>query len=529
MTLPKDADTAIKRPEDSGDDEEIRGPKLGLVGWARWGWRQLTSMRTALFLLLLLAVAAVPGSIFPQRGVDAARVRQFLDDNPGTGRVVDALGGFDVYASPWFSAIYLLLFISLIGCVVPRTRVHLSALRAAPPRTPARLDRMPAYRVVEVPGGRAESTVGAAHTLLRRRRYRAQARKGSVGAERGYLRETGNLVFHVSLVGLLVAVATGGLYGYHGSVIVPVGQGFANALSEWDSRDLGVWVDAEDIPAFRFTLNSMHVAFETEVPTSSAQFAAPREFSADVSVADESGRERRDTIRVNHPLQEQGVSVALAGNGYAPVITVIDPSGQTVSSGPVVFRPEDGFYLSTGVVKVMDTKPQLGLDALFAPSADQDADGPISRFPDLLNPRLFFTAYQGDLGLDTGAPQSVYQLDLTNLEQVTGEGGRPTVYSVGVGESVKLPDGTTVRLDSVERFAAFQISHDPAKMWALAFSILSMLGLTASLFVPRRRVWVRAVDKGEVTVVEVAALARSEDPRLQDEVDLVLEKLTKGT
>ena len=40
-------------------------PALGLVGSLRWIWTQLTSMPTALFLLLMLAVAAVPGSISP--------------------------------------------------------------------------------------------------------------------------------------------------------------------------------------------------------------------------------------------------------------------------------------------------------------------------------------------------------------------------------------------------------------------------------------------------------------------------------
>ncbi|HEX6055984.1 MAG TPA: cytochrome c biogenesis protein ResB, partial [Intrasporangium sp.] len=105
---------------------------------ARWAWRQLTSMRTALFLLLLLAVAAVPGSVFPQRNIDSGRVADYLAQNPDTGPWLDRLGFFDVYASPWFSAIYLLLFVSLIGCIVPRTRVHLRALRATPPRAPAR-------------------------------------------------------------------------------------------------------------------------------------------------------------------------------------------------------------------------------------------------------------------------------------------------------------------------------------------------------------------------------------------------------
>ena len=116
----------------------VTQPRLGAVGWARWTWRSLTSMRTALFLLLLLAVAAVPGSTFPQRSIDAARTAQWITDHPTAGPVLDRLGFFEVYASPWFAAIYLLLFVSLIGCVLPRLRIHWHQLRSVPPRAPRR-------------------------------------------------------------------------------------------------------------------------------------------------------------------------------------------------------------------------------------------------------------------------------------------------------------------------------------------------------------------------------------------------------
>ena len=109
--------------------EAIRQPALGPLGWARWTWRNLTSMRTALFLLLLLSVAAVPGSIFPQRTIDPGRVGDYLVDNPTTGPWLDRLGFFNVYTSPWFSAIYLLLLVSLIGCIIPRSRLHWHAIR----------------------------------------------------------------------------------------------------------------------------------------------------------------------------------------------------------------------------------------------------------------------------------------------------------------------------------------------------------------------------------------------------------------
>ena len=91
-------------------------------------WRQLTSMRTALILLLLLGVAAIPGSLIPQRTQNPMKVQAYFTDNPTLAQWFDRLKLFDVYSSPWFSAIYLLLFISLIGCVLPRTIEHLKAI-----------------------------------------------------------------------------------------------------------------------------------------------------------------------------------------------------------------------------------------------------------------------------------------------------------------------------------------------------------------------------------------------------------------
>src|SRR6478609_7456497 len=103
-------------------------------------------MRTALLLLLLLAIAAVPGSLVPQRSSDPNGVTQYFQAHPDIAPFLDKLQAFDVYTSVWFSAIYLLLFASLVGCVIPRTKHHFDALRAKPPRTPVRLVRMAGFQ-----------------------------------------------------------------------------------------------------------------------------------------------------------------------------------------------------------------------------------------------------------------------------------------------------------------------------------------------------------------------------------------------
>ncbi len=474
-------------------------------------------MRTALLLLLMLAVAAVPGSMVPQNGVDPNQVARFIKEHPTASPWLDRFGFFDVYTSVWFSAIYLLLFISLIGCVIPRTRQHLAAMRSRPPRTPARLERLPAYRRTSARDGvGADGVLTAAEAQLRRRRYRVDRRADSVSAERGYLRETGNLVFHVALLGLLCAVAAGSLLSYRGQSIVVTGEGFANVISQYDSPPtMGALVSENDLQPFRLTLDDLTVRFETEAGGN--QFAAPRDFEATVTVVEHPGADPRiETLKVNQPLTIDGASVYLQGNGYAPVVTVRDASGAVVKSGPVVFLAQDSFYTSTGVVKVLETSPQIGLQGAFLPTAASSGGEAVSVFPDQLNPRWVFTVWQGDLGLDSGRPQSVYQLDTTGMTQVRDGAGRPFTAVLAPGDTVTLPDGLgSVTFERVDRFAALQVRTDPAKGWALVFAVLAIAGLALSLFVARRRVWVRVLPDGSV---EVAALARSDDPRLDREL-----------
>ncbi|MBA3524686.1 MAG: cytochrome c biogenesis protein ResB, partial [Geodermatophilaceae bacterium] len=134
---------------------------------ARRLWRQLTSMRTALVLLFLLALASVPGSLLPQRSLNQTRVAQYFVDHPDLAPVLDRLRLFDVFSSPWFAAIYLLLFISLIGCIVPRTRLHVRAIRQPPPPVPGRLDRLPQSGGYSTDGS-VDEVAAAAEAVLRR-------------------------------------------------------------------------------------------------------------------------------------------------------------------------------------------------------------------------------------------------------------------------------------------------------------------------------------------------------------------------
>ncbi len=533
MSRPSDhVDSPRQAPREGAP---IAQPKLGFVGTLRWFWRQLTSMRTALFLLLLLAFAAIPGSLVPQRSSDPNGVTQFRADNPDLYPVLDKLQVFDTYSSVWFSSIYLLLFISLIGCVVPRAKHHFDALRQAPPKTPARLSRLAGYTTRTTTADPVDA-IRQARALLKRQRYRtvlvddASAEGGvlSVSAERGYLRETGNLVFHSALVGILITVGIGGGFGYSGQKVLVEGQSFVNTLSTFDSFNPGRFFDDSSLTPYRVKLNALHVQYEQQNPNAIGQ---PLDFTADVTADVPGGQPQEREVKVNDPLAIGGTDMYLLGNGYAPHVTVRDPAGTVVYSADVPFLPEDAKLTSLAVVKVPDgLREQVGMLGFFYPTQGAEKAPFFSSYPDLDNPLLTLNVYTGDLGIDGGVPTSVYTLDTADLTQLTG--GKTGVQSIELapGQTMDLPDGLgSVSLDSVPRFVSFDVHHDPPPRWVLLFAILVLGGLLTSLFVPRPRVWVQAVPQADgSTTLEYAGLARGEDPTLEAAVAALADKHVAG-
>lgn len=501
-------------------------PPMNTPGFLRWVWRQLTSMKTALVLLFLLAVASVPGSVYPQRGVDPIKVRNYITNSPTWGPILDRLGFFEVYSSPWFSAVYLLLFLSLIGCVVPRVGVHYRAMRSAPPPVPRILDRFAGTRE-NIATASTDEVLRTAAETLRKAKWRVVLGPVEsptwVAAEKGYLRETGNLIFHVSLLFVLAAIAIGGLFGWKGNVIVREGSGFSNTVTQYDAWGGGRYTNAQDLPPFSFTLDKFTVDFERGV----AQRGAPRAFEAEISYKVDPTAPREHTlVEVNEPLSISGAKVFLVGHGYAPIVKVSDKSGKVVFNDAVPFLPQDGNFTSTGVVKIPDSTPELGLQALFLPTAALDAVlGPHSTFPGPDDPALFMSAWKGNLGLDTGKPQSVYRLVTDKMTKIGLEQLKP-------GASWELPDGSgTVTFSGYKRWASFQIAYDPGKEIALLFAAFAIIGLTMSLFIRRRRVWVKVVEHDGVTVIQLAGIMRTssfEDKdigALAEDLDLVEQAL----
>ena len=494
---------------------EIEIPSIGAIGLLRWCWRQLTSMRTALFLLMLLAIAAIPGSLIPQRTQNPFRVQAFFTAHRQLAPVLDKLRLFDVYGSPWFSSVYLLLFISLVGCVLPRAFMHFKGMRARPPATPSNLSRLEHYTTWTSELD-SETALASARGALKKRHFRLYEQADSVSAEKGFLRETGNLIFHLSLVLLLVAMALGALQGVKGEAIVVEGETFIDSPTSYDNLTPGRFFDLARLPPFSIRVNQF-------IPSYDLATGLPLDYTVKATVT-ESGRSREATIKVNHPLEFGSTNVYLQANGYAPLVTVKDGAGQIVLKGPVSFLPQDSNLTSIGAIKVPDALPiQLGFVGSFLPTAVMDkVRGGFSSFPDAFNPRLLLSAWQGDLGLDNGTPQSVYRLDTSKMTRIGLKG-------LAVGDTWTLPNGAgSISFDGWARWVNLQVARDPGKGFALAGAILAIFGLMMSLFIRRRRVWVQVFPMDGGARIEVSGLARSQAPGLEDEIKELVRALKEG-
>ena len=506
-------DPAAEREDQPRPGPSSPGSAFGLADWLKWVWRQLTSMRIALILLFLLALASVPGSMLPQQGGNPSGVQQYYTSHPALAPWLSRLGLFNVFAAPWFAAIYLLLFASLVGCVVPRTFRLAGSARTLPPRAPRHLARLPrsAEYSTSLP---PRDAVEVAARVLSGRGFRLRRPDGAdsaqdwVSAEKGYLREAGNLLFHLALLGVLVSVALGGLFGYKADRLLVQGQSFADTVSALDEWHPGRFVTAADLGPFTMTLNR----FDARYITSGEQRGQPAAFDARVTYTEQPGGPARTfDLDVNRPLSVDGAKVYLIGHGYAPEFTVTDARGDVVYNQPTPFvAGTSGNFLSEGVVKVSDAQPeQLGFTGVFVPTAVNVGGTLESVFPAADNPVVSLIAYAGNLGMDSGPSQSVYQLDTSGMRRLTAS---PQVLQPG--QSLKLPDGQgTITFTGYVPWVSLAITHDPGQLPALICGIAALGGLLLSFMIRRRRVFVRAragSSTGGGTTVQVGGLARTD-------------------
>jgi cytochrome c biogenesis protein len=473
-------------------------------------WRTLRSMRTALILLLVVALASVAGSLVPQFANSPQRVAALYENHPLLARVYESAGLFDVYGSWWFTLAYVLLLVSLASCLIPRTRGLIRSLRAHP--QPAReLEGLRHFAAATVPG-RPEDALERARRVFRRRWYRVSRANGDdqgLAAEKGVAREVGSLLFHSAFFLLLLGVVYGKGFGFAGQVTVVEGNVFTEARANYDVPP------AEG----RFFSEDMHRGFQVRVRDFEVRYrrnGLPRDFVSRVDVRDGSGTARTAEIRVNHPLEHDGVKVYQSGYGWAPIIEVRQ-DGRLLAGGPIVFvtdGSQDQRRPWRGVVKLPSLRPQVGLEFRLLPDPQSFVLG--APMLEARSPFLGFTAYRGDLRLT--AAQNVFTLDKRGLREWE-EGG------IGMGQRAQLPGGLEISFPGLRQYTQFRVTRDPGTGIVLAAALLVLVGLIPALYSSRRKLWVRAVPDGDGTLVQLGGFALQRKAAFDEEFQSVAREL----
>jgi cytochrome c biogenesis protein len=344
----------------------------------------------------------------------------------------------------------------------------------------------------------------------------------TLSAEKGYSRETGNLIFHIALLSALILIAVGRLYSYQGSVVVQQGQGFCNVVTSYDSWRPGRLAAEGKVGPAPFCLDNLDRFTAEYLPD-----GQPSKFAADVTYSvGTDGAPRHRVITENHPLRLEGDRLYLIGHGYAPKVTVRMPDGSVRHDQAAFIATQPATLLSEGAFQEQG-KPganqDIGIEGFFAPTPVDNGNGVItSAAPQVTDPVLGIFVYQGAVN-PTGAPQSVYSLNKAKLHRI----GQANLH---IGQTTKLANGVSVTFDGWVPWASMQISHDPTQGYLLIAAVAMVVGLIGSLGIRRRRLWLRitpavAEDSGSPTVVAVGGLARSDSGNFATEFAGILERL----
>ncbi|MPZ72421.1 MAG: hypothetical protein GEU74_04205 [Nitriliruptorales bacterium] len=484
-------------------------------------WRVLRRMSTALMLLFTLATSTVVATAVPQEPVTAAGAAEWRSGEAGPGagiaRALDALGLFDVFGTWWFAAIVVLLFVSLTGCLVPRYRAFFMIARRPPAagRNLSRLTHSRSFTTLLAP----DEVLAAAAGVMRRRRFRRRVVSDSdrqqLATERGHWREGGSLVFHTAFYLLLAGAVIGKAFGFTGQIALTQGSSFAETRIAYDYAEPGRYWGLEDHRGFVVTLDSFDVSYHPDF--------TPRDYVADVTIADNGAPVRSGTLRVNHPLRHDGMVLYQAAFGIAPHI-VVRAGDRVLLDERVLLRPNGSHTLYSGVAKVSfaDPEQQMALDVVLVPAAKMGDDGipVLSDDPRPTNPVMVADLYFGKLGLERPVPAD-------RFDRSVGKADTAMLRPSGRAELVR--GNLTVEFLDLGYWSGLQVSHAPGRWLLLLGGILVLVGLIPSLYSYRRRIWVEVRPDAAGSLVTVAGVALHRKAAFADEFDSVAAAIRRDT
>jgi len=315
-------------------------------------WNLLCSVRLSIFLLILLAMTSIVGTIIPQNAPAMEYVRQY---GIGLYRFLNILGFFDMYHSWWFRGILVLLAVNIFSCSSNRfPRIWSRILSPRREMDSAQLATLPYTKQLKrslPPEEAAEKASSITRGLFGKPLLSKTSEAITIFAERGRMSRLGVYMTHLSILIILLGALIGSVFGFRGFVNIlegeTVDQMFTRHRSGTRTRPLG----------FKLKCNEFRITYYDVNP----QERLVKEYVSTLTFMEDGREVMKREVRVNHPLTFNGLRFYQSSYGDIPEITLtVESKNQGENFSLVAHEGERvGIPESKAFFQILKFHPQI--------------------------------------------------------------------------------------------------------------------------------------------------------------------------
>ncbi len=407
-------------------------------------WRFFSSVKVAVWLIVITLLLAVPGTFLPQENMVARPEVFYAQEYGAFGDLYYRLGLSNVYESPLFIALLSMIGISLVVCSLDRVIPLYKALKNQ--QTTKNIQFIQRQRVsCSQPMTEAEKSVMLDRLAekLSRKRYRVSREGDSILAEKGRFSRWGPYINHIGLILFLLGVLLRFLVpGWYLDETVSIREG-----------------EVKKLPGVDYYLKNEQAKVEfydqDEMPEGSEQ-SMVKEWKTEAVLyekdpqTDKLQKVNEGSIVVNHPMKYGDLLLYQADFNTVTDAIVLDvkdkKTKETVGNFKVdLNNPQEKYRLDNGVeINILNYFPDFVMEGNQPTTKSENPNRPAFVFavdsPKLDKPERSWLISGTDL--DGIHQNNRYEIDLKNLETVHVSGlmvridkSLPIIF-IGAGISV---------------------------------------------------------------------------------------------
>ncbi|HEX7539114.1 MAG TPA: cytochrome c biogenesis protein ResB [Syntrophales bacterium] len=441
-------------------------------------WSFFSSVRLTLFLLIVIALAAILGTVIPQQ--DAAQ-GAFEKLPPALAGFLRFLQLYDLYHSPWFLLLMGLLTVNLVVCSLNRLPVSLRLYRMQPePDRPGLYEDLPPERVL-VAGGSAEEEAARMEQILTKAFGKPEARKTDQAAyfraHKGAWSYFGVYVIHAGVLVIILGAVIGSLLGFDGYVNIPEGA-------------------SADRIELRGGKGVMELGFSVKCDDFNVEFydsGMPKLYRSDLSFLKGGEIRAKGVLMVNHPLEFEGIRFYQSSYGSVPgevVLKILKKGEETVKRA----RQGESFTIDGGKAQVEILR----------------VEGNLMR----MGPAVKVGVTAGDRAVSFWVFKFLDAIE----EQNPGITSQVPQFNAGLYKPFLF------KLEGIETsfYTGLKVNRDPGVPIVGAGAFLLVAGFLLTFFSSHRQVFVRVDRRHGKTRISVSGRCSRDPVRLNREIERIL-------